>query len=62
MLLDVPLVSSGFVGKYPTKEGKLQTAGFQYTTNMRKDTDTPGHTAVKEMTKKKRQKKAKNKR
>ena len=29
MLLDVPLVSSGFVGKYPTKEGKLQTAGFQ---------------------------------
>jgi hypothetical protein len=28
-LLDVPLASSGFVGKYPTKKGKLQTAGLQ---------------------------------
>ena len=29
---------------------------------MKEDTDKPGHTAVKEMTKQKRQKKAKNKR
>ncbi|CAB4017425.1 ATP-dependent RNA helicase ddx24-like, partial [Paramuricea clavata] len=61
-LLDVPLASSGFVGKYPTKKGKLQTAGLQYTSDVIENADTSGHKAVKEITKKKRQKKTKNKR
>ncbi|XP_028398724.1 ATP-dependent RNA helicase DDX24-like [Dendronephthya gigantea] len=57
-LLDIPLASSGFVGKYPTKEGKLQTAGMRYAQNLKENGEVvPGHKDVKKAAVKKRKNK-----
>ncbi|XP_046848202.1 ATP-dependent RNA helicase DDX24-like [Xenia sp. Carnegie-2017] len=46
-LLAAPFACSGFAGKYPTKERKLQSCGSQYISNVERKEEISGHKAVK---------------